>query len=85
VPVERTGIGRGRKMPKILLVEDNEMNQDMLSRPMVRRGYEACFLRMAPKGWRRRQLRPDLVLIDMRPAGLERLEGDPRLKSAPET
>jgi CheY-like chemotaxis protein len=53
------------KMPKILLVEDNEMNQDMLSRPMVRRGYEACLLRMAPKGWRRRQLRQDLVLIDM--------------------
>jgi CheY-like chemotaxis protein len=41
------------------------MNQDMLSRPMVRRGYEACLLRMAPKGWRRWQLRPDLVLIDM--------------------
>ena len=27
-------------MPKILLVEDNEMNRDMLSRRLVKRGYE---------------------------------------------
>lgn len=27
-------------MPKILLVEDNEMNRDMLSRRLIRRGYE---------------------------------------------
>jgi hypothetical protein len=44
-------------MLKILLAEDNEMNQDTLSRPLVRRGYEPWFLRMAPKGWQRRQLR----------------------------
>jgi CheY-like chemotaxis protein len=29
-------------MQKILLVEDNEMNRDMLSRRLVRAGYEVC-------------------------------------------
>ena len=30
-------------MPRILLVEDNEMNRDMLSRRLTRKGYEVSF------------------------------------------
>lgn len=53
-------------MPKILLVEDNEMNRDMLSRRLVRGGYEVIIaedgargVAMATSG------RPDLILMDM--------------------
>ncbi|MBV9670308.1 MAG: response regulator [Acidobacteriales bacterium] len=53
-------------MPKILLVEDNEMNRDMLSRRLVRKGYEVVIatdgvqgVEMAKSG------APDLILMDM--------------------
>ncbi len=51
-------------MPKILLVEDNEMNRDMLSRRLLRRGYEGT---LAVDGAQAVALcaeqRPDLVLM----------------------
>lgn len=53
-------------MPKILLVEDNEMNRDMLSRRLVRKGYEVALavdglqgVAMATAGGY------DLILMDM--------------------
>ncbi len=52
--------------PLILLVEDNELNRDMLTRRLVRAGY-----RVEPAGdgeqalTRMRELNPDLVLMDM--------------------
>lgn len=53
-------------MPKILLVEDNEMNRDMLSRRLQRKGYEVVIaqdgeqaLTLAP------QEEPDLILMDV--------------------
>lgn len=53
-------------MPKILLVEDNELNRDMLSRRLKRRDYE---VEMAVDGQEgvdlTRSLMPDLVLMDM--------------------
>ena len=53
-------------MAKILLVEDNEMNRDMLSRRLKRKGYE---LVMAEDGSRGVELavseQPDLILMDM--------------------
>jgi CheY-like chemotaxis protein len=53
-------------MAKILLVEDNEMNRDMLSRRLERRGYEVV---IAVDGEQGRALahaeRPDLILMDM--------------------
>jgi CheY-like chemotaxis protein len=53
-------------MPKILLVEDNDMNRDMLSRRLERRGYE---LLMAVDGGQglslAREQAPDLILLDM--------------------
>lgn len=53
-------------MAKILLVEDDEMNRDMLSRRLIRRGYEVT---IATDGRQAismtEELQPDLVLMDM--------------------
>jgi two-component system cell cycle response regulator DivK len=53
-------------MVKILLVEDNEMNRDMLSRRLSRKGYAVV---MAPDGQQGVDLAasemPDLILMDM--------------------
>jgi two-component system, cell cycle response regulator DivK len=53
-------------MQRILLVEDNEMNRDMLSRRLVRNGYEVI---TAVDGQQGAELalseRPDLILMDM--------------------
>src|SRR5512132_3518759 len=53
-------------MPRILLVEDNEMNRDMLSRRLVRNGYEV-FIAMDGQQGADMALseRPDLILMDM--------------------
>jgi len=37
-------------MPKILIVEDNEMNLDMLSRRLIRRGYDIIVARDGARG-----------------------------------
>jgi CheY-like chemotaxis protein len=53
-------------MPKILLVEDNEMNLDMLSRRLERRGYEIVIAMDGAKGVElARDEQPDLILMDM--------------------
>jgi len=53
-------------MRKILLVEDNDMNRDMLSRRLVRRGYEVAVALDGQDGLdQARQTKPDLVLMDM--------------------
>jgi CheY-like chemotaxis protein len=53
-------------MPKVLLVEDNEMNRDMLSRRLVRRGFEVLIAVDGAAGVEMvRTEKPDLVLMDM--------------------
>jgi CheY-like chemotaxis protein len=53
-------------MAKILLVEDNEMNRDMLSRRLLRRGYELAVAVDGAEGVAMAQAEmPDLVLMDM--------------------
>jgi CheY-like chemotaxis protein len=53
-------------MAKILLVEDNEMNRDMLSRRLMRRGYEVVVAEDGAAGVEIvRSEAPDLVLMDM--------------------
>jgi CheY-like chemotaxis protein len=53
-------------VPKILLVEDNEMNRDMLSRRLQRRGYEIVIAVDGAEGVAKaRSERPDLILMDM--------------------
>ncbi len=53
-------------MRRILLVEDNDMNRDMLSRRLVKRGYEVEVALNGQEGVdQARQTKPDLVLMDM--------------------
>jgi two-component system, cell cycle response regulator DivK len=60
-------------MPKILLVEDNEMNRDMLSRRLQRRGYQVVVALDGQSGLEMTQTEaPDLILMDM---GLPVLDG----------
>ena len=53
-------------MPKILLVEDNEMNRDMLSRRLQRKGYTVVTAEDGEKGLLlARSEMPDLILMDI--------------------
>ena len=53
-------------MPRILLVEDNEANWDMLSRRLLRRGYSVTIARDGGEGVRMAHDElPDLILMDM--------------------
>jgi CheY-like chemotaxis protein len=53
-------------MNRILLVEDNEMNADMLSRRLIRRGFEVRLAKDGEEGLRMAQEDPpDIVLMDM--------------------
>jgi two-component system, cell cycle response regulator DivK len=53
-------------MPKILLVEDNEMNRDMLSRRLEKRGYTVAIAVDGAEGVAKTQSeQPDLILMDM--------------------
>ena len=73
-------------MPKILLVEDNEMNRDMLSRRLMRRGYEVMLALDGASGVEMAQSHaPDLVLMDMSLPVLDGWEATRRLKADPTT
>ena len=73
-------------MTKILLVEDNEMNRDMLSRRLVKRGYEVVIAVEGEQGVAlARSSAPDLVLMDMSLPVLDGWEATRRLKSDPAT
>jgi len=53
-------------MPKLLVVEDNELNRDMLFRRLVRRGYEVVLATDGAEGVAMASReRPDLILMDM--------------------
>jgi len=69
-------------MLKILLVEDNEMNRDMLSRRLQRRGYEVVLAFDGENGVAMAQTEaPDLVLMDMSLPVLDGWEATRRLKA----
>jgi len=73
-------------MAKILLVEDNELNRDMLSRRLARKGYEVLLAEDGAKGVAAAAAeRPDLVLMDMSLPVLDGWEATRLLKAAPET
>jgi CheY-like chemotaxis protein len=73
-------------MPKILLVEDNEMNRDMLSRRLQRKGYEVVLALDGQSGVEMTQTQaPDLVLMDMSLPVLDGWEATRRLKADPAT
>jgi two-component system, cell cycle response regulator DivK len=73
-------------MTRILLVEDNEMNRDMLSRRLQRRGYEIIIGVDGGEGVAKAQTEaPDLILMDMSLPVLDGWEATRQLKAAPET
>lgn len=73
-------------MPKILLVEDNEMNRDMLSRRLQRKGYEIVMAFDGGKGVEMSKTeKPDLILMDMSLPVLDGWEATRRIKADPET
>lgn len=73
-------------MPKVLLVEDNEMNRDMLSRRLARKGYQVITAVDGAQGVVMAQSEaPDLILMDMSLPVLDGWEATRRLKAAPET
>ena len=73
-------------MPKILLVEDNEMNRDMLSRRLQRKGYEVVIAVDGEQGVALSQSEnPDLILMDISLPVLDGWEATQRIKATPET
>ena len=73
-------------MPKILLVEDNEMNRDMLSRRLVRRGYEIVMAFDGEQGVAMAQSeKPDLILMDMSLPVIDGWEATRRVKAGEAT
>ena len=73
-------------MPRILVVEDDEMNRDSLTRLLRRRGYELLTARDGVEGVMVGQSEmPDLILMDMSLPVLDGWEATRRLKAAPKT
>jgi len=73
-------------MAKILLVEDNEINRDMLSRRLERRGYQVVIAVDGEQGITKAQSEaPDLILMDMSLPVLDGWEATQRIKAALET
>jgi CheY-like chemotaxis protein len=73
-------------MPRILLVEDNELNRDMLSRRLVRKGYDVLIAEDGAKGVSAAtDSKPDPILMDMSLPIMDGWEATRRLKAVPET
>ena len=73
-------------MPRILLVEDNEMNRDMLSRRLKRRGYEVIVAVDGQLGIdMAKSEAPDLILMDMSLPVIDGWEATRTLKAADAT
>ena len=73
-------------MAKILIVEDNEMNMDMLSRRLTRHGFEVVTAADGAQGMSAaRSEKPDLILMDMGLPVVDGWEATRQLKAAGDT
>ena len=73
-------------MPKILLVEDNEMNRDMLTRRLEKRGYTLAIAIDGGAGVAMvKTEKPDLILMDMSLPVIDGWEATKQIKADPET
>jgi CheY-like chemotaxis protein len=73
-------------MPEILLVEDNELNRDMLSRRLKRRGFAVIMAEDGAKGIAvAKAALPDLILMDMDLPVVDGWEATRQLKADPAT
>ena len=69
-------------MGKVLLIEDNEMDSDMLSRRLIRRGFQVVFAMDGQQGVDlARSERPDIILMDMSLPVIDGWEATRRLKA----
>jgi CheY-like chemotaxis protein len=73
-------------VPKILLVEDNDMNRDMLARRLQRNGFTVCCAADGPSGvaMAMREL-PDLILMDVALGEIDGWEATQLIRSEPTT
>ncbi len=73
-------------MARILLVEDNEMNRDMLSRRLARKGYEVVLAVDGGEGVAMaKSQQPDLILMDMSLPVLDGWEATRAIRAEPAT
>jgi two-component system, cell cycle response regulator DivK len=73
-------------MPRLLLIEDNDLNRDMLSRRLRRRGYEVQVAVDGATGVSAARAEPpDLVIMDLGLPVMDGWEATRLLKEAPET
>jgi CheY-like chemotaxis protein len=73
-------------MPKILLVEDNEMNRDMLTRRLARQGFEVCCAVDGPEGVRMAETEhPEVILMDVALGEMDGWEATTLIKARPST
>ena len=73
-------------MPKILLVEDDEMNRDMLSRRLIKRGYEVAIAVDGEQGVEMAGSEsPDIILMDMSLPGIDGWTATRQVKAADAT
>lgn len=73
-------------MVKILLVEDNEMNRDMLKRRLFRKGYEVFIAVDGAEGVElARSIIPDLILMDMSLPVMDGWQATKKIKADPKT
>lgn len=73
-------------MPRILLVEDNEMNRDMLTRRLQRNGFEVICAPDGPTGVRLAdEGAPDLILMDVALGEMDGWEATTLIKASPKT
>ena len=73
-------------MPRVLYVEDNEMNRDMLSRRLQRRGFEVLIAGDGEQGVTVAAAeKPDLILMDLSLPVLDGWEATRQIKAAPDT
>src|SRR6202166_4637972 len=75
-------LNEGGKMAKVLLIEDNEMNRDMLSRRLIRRGFQVVFAMDGQQGVDlAKSARPDIILMDMSLPVIDGWEATRRVKA----
>ena len=73
-------------MPRLLYIEDNEMNRDMLSRRLQRRGFEVMIAADGEQGMAIAAAeKPDVILMDMSLPVVDGWEATRRLKATPDT
>jgi CheY-like chemotaxis protein len=71
---------------RVLLVEDNELNRDMLSRRLARRGFDVVTALDGEEAIQQtNEIKPDLILMDMGLPGLNGWDATRRIKANPET